>query len=101
MSDTITLMVHFVAKADKIAELKEALLALITPTLKEPGCIAYELNQFVEEKEQFVFYEKWESHAHLDTHLKQSHVVEFRKKMEVLLFDLPTVNLTKPLSVSI
>src|SRR5689334_20696462 len=42
----------------------------IAATRKEKGCIAYELNQDLDDPRQFVFYEKWQSVDALAAHLK-------------------------------
>lgn len=100
MNEIITLAIIFTARVDKVSELRDALVALVEPTLKEPGCLNYELSQLEENKEQFIMYEKWENQGYLERHLQQKHVVEFKNKMEALLFELPEVKLARPLESS-
>src|SRR4051812_25905541 len=38
---------------------KEALLALVEPTRKEPGCLCYNLHQSKSDSTTFMFYEQW------------------------------------------
>lgn len=98
MNESVTLFVHFTALADKIDELKQALAALIEPTRAEAGCLAYELNQLSEAQEQFIFYEKWVNTAALDFHLQQGYVLDFKKNMSKLLYEIPRVQLAIPLT---
>jgi len=76
------------AKAGKEEELRKELLALIPPTRKEPGCIRYDLHQELEHPEVFVFYEHWESAAHLEDHLTRPHLEAFKAKMNALLSEM-------------
>lgn len=68
------------AKKGKAKELEKALLALIEDTLKEPGCIAYELWKDLENPESFVMYERFASKQALDAHLESPYVQTFIKR---------------------
>ena len=54
--------------------MKEALLALVEPTRKEPGCLCYNLHQSKADPTQFMFYEQWASKEALDAHGKTPHM---------------------------
>lgn len=68
------------AKKGRAQELKKALLALIEDTLKEPGCIAYELWEDLGDPNSFVMYERFVSKQALDAHVESSYVQSFIKK---------------------
>ncbi len=65
---------HLDAKPGCEAALRQELLSLIAPTRKEDGCILYDLHESTAQPGQFVFYEIWESQAHLDRHLATPHL---------------------------
>lgn len=67
-----------VAKPGCEAQLQQALLALIEPTLREPGVLQYELHQDLAEPRRFVFVERWESEAALAAHAKSAHIAAWR-----------------------
>jgi quinol monooxygenase YgiN len=59
-----------VAVAGKEAELREAQEALVAASLKEDGCLRYELNQSLEDGRVLLFVETWESHAKWRAHME-------------------------------
>lgn len=69
----VALVATVKAKADEVEAVKEALLALVEPTRKEEGCLAYNLHQSQADKTQFMFYEQWASKEALDAHSQSPH----------------------------
>jgi len=61
---------------------KEALLSLVEPTRKEPGCLCYNLHQSKDDKTQFTFYEQWASKEALDAHGKTPHLRSLGEKLK-------------------
>jgi quinol monooxygenase YgiN len=61
---------------------KEALLALVEPTRKEPGCLCYNLHQSKSDSTMFMFYEQWASKDALDAHGKTPHMTALRGKLK-------------------
>ncbi len=78
----LTIVATIVAKKEYVEEVKKELLKLIPITLKEKGCISYDLHQSIEEPNVFVFYENWESNELLEIHLKNDHLVEYGKNTD-------------------
>ena len=74
----LCLIVKVKAVPGKEERLKEVLTAMLEPTRKEPGCIAYQLYS-TENTDTFFFYELWESAAHLDAHGKTPHYQQLLK----------------------
>ncbi|MEH1881217.1 putative quinol monooxygenase [Nostoc sp.] len=68
-NQTIHVVARFVAKPNKVEELKAILLGLIEPTRLEAGVIKYELLQNQSQPTDFTFVQEWEGAAALDTHL--------------------------------
>ncbi len=70
------------AKQGQEDAVKEALLSLVEPTRKEPGCLCYSLHQSKSDPAQFMFYEQWASKEALDGHGKTPHMTALRGKLE-------------------
>jgi len=64
----------------RVDELRGELVALLGPTRAEAGCIQYELQESVEERGVFMFYEIWESKAALDVYLGRPNLQAFFAK---------------------
>ena len=62
-----------VAKPAEIATVQSELLKLVEPTHKEQGCVEYRLHQDKTDQTLFIFYERWESEAHLQQHIESAH----------------------------
>jgi quinol monooxygenase YgiN len=58
--------------------------ALVVETVKEQGCISYELCQSTEKDTHVAFIEEWESQAALDAHFKTPHFVDLVPKIQAL-----------------
>ncbi len=78
----IILVAEIKAKSDDIEAVKKALKAMVAPTRKEKGCLAYNLHQSKKDKSVFMFYEQWASQAALDEHGKSAHMAAMRKAIE-------------------
>lgn len=94
----VNVVAKFVAKPGQEQTLKAALTALIAPTQKDPGYIAYDLYESTQRPGEFVLVEAWESKDLLAKHLDTPHLNGFKAKapellaspMEVKLFaDMP------------
>lgn len=83
------------AKAGKVTDLKNALVAMVAPTHREAGCLSYELHQDLDDPATFVFHENWTSKAHLDAHLASPHLQAFRAQADGLLAEPPKIMLAK------
>jgi quinol monooxygenase YgiN len=81
----LSVVAEMVAKPGKEDELKRHLIALVAPTLKEEGCVQYDLHQSTTEPGRFVFYENWTSAETLDRHSKSAHIRAFRSVRDEIL----------------
>ena len=72
-----------IAKDGKEEELEKALSAVIADVRAEDGCIRYDLHRS-DYGNVFLFYEIWESEAHLAAHGKTPHI----KAMQAATADL-------------
>ena len=93
MQGKVTVIAFHRAKPGKEQALREALLAVRAPTLKERGCINYDLHESPSLPGVFVFLENWESKADLDDHLASPHIDAFRAKAPDLLAEPADITL--------
>jgi quinol monooxygenase YgiN len=75
--DPIVLNVVFEAVPGREEDLARQLQALLAPTRKEAGCLAYELHHDPENRARFMFYEKFADQASLDLHVATPHFKQF------------------------
>jgi quinol monooxygenase YgiN len=61
------------AKPGKAAELRAALLSMLTPSRAEPGCVLYTLHEDRADPGHFWFYEIWKDQAAFDFHAQTDH----------------------------
>lgn len=54
--------------------LRELLHGLIAPSLKEDGCLNYELHTSNDNPAKFMFHQNWATQAALDKHQQSPHV---------------------------
>ncbi len=78
----LTITASILAKPEKRELVRQSLLNLIPPTLKEEGCLNYDLHQDNENPNRFFFYENWESRALWLNHNDSDHIAAHRKATE-------------------
>ena len=93
MHESLTVIAHIRAKPGQESRVREILQGLLSPTRAEAGCINYDLHQSQTDPALFVFYENWESEAHLDAHARSAHIQSFRKLTDETLAE--PVQITK------
>jgi len=77
----MALVATVVAKAEHREIVYNALVSLVAPTRLEEGCLEYHLHRTVDDPDCFVFYERWQSEAHLQRHLESTHYLASQEKM--------------------
>ncbi|NEQ54029.1 MAG: antibiotic biosynthesis monooxygenase [Leptolyngbya sp. SIO3F4] len=82
MGTPLTIVGKIEANPDKIEFVKAELLKLIPITLKEVGCIQYDLHQDNDNPAVFLFYENWESRELWQQHMSNTHLVAYLKATE-------------------
>src|SRR5512139_2537108 len=70
----LTVVAEFYAKPEKTEDLRNELLALVSPTRAENGCVQYDLHEEQGKPGHFLFYENWTSRAELDAHARSPHL---------------------------
>jgi len=71
---TLSVVAIFVAKPGCEKQLEQLFGSLVEPTLREEGCIYYQLNRDLADPRRFVFTEVWRSEADLERHLAAPHL---------------------------
>ncbi len=90
---TVTVVATFEAKPGKENELRRALLTLVAPTRQETGCLNYDLHVLPEDPTKFLFHENWTSKAHLDAHLKNTHIQVLLPRLDKLVVGMPEIKI--------
>lgn len=70
----LTVVAVLVAKPGTEDVVREALTALVAPTLEEPGCTGYQLSESLAAPGTFVTVETWGAQSDLDAHMETPHV---------------------------
>src|SRR4051794_27492093 len=78
----VTLTATVKARPGQEDAVKEALLSLVEPTRKEPGCLCYNLHQSESDPTQFMFYQQWASKGALEAHGTTPHMKTLWAKLK-------------------
>ena len=78
----LTVVAKVTAKAGFEEEVGNTLGKLVEPTLKEDGCINYDLHKSIEDPAVYIFHENWLSKDHLDKHLETDHIKACQAALE-------------------
>ena len=95
MGQLLTIVGKIEANADKVEFVKAELLKLIPITLKEAGCIQYDLHQDNDNPAVFLFYENWESRELWQTHMNNTHLTEYMAATEGAVASFTLNEMTK------
>lgn len=90
----IIIVAKSVVKEGKVQEFKNLAKELVKESRKEPGCISYDLNQDLNNKNILTFIEVWESKEAIELHNNSDHFTsivpklgELRASSEVNLYE--------------
>ncbi len=78
-----TLHIH----PEKRADFLEDARSVIAHTVKEEGCLSYDLTSSITEPNEFVFVERWASRDALAAHFDTPHLGEWRRVSADYLVD--------------
>lgn len=103
MSEMQGFILHAKTRLEK-SDAFEAFFSGYVPTSRtEPGCIEYHMLRDKQDPTLFIFYEIWQSQAHLDVHSNLPHMKQFRDmRMEYLErdFDIRAIDMLSPSSAT-
>lgn len=89
----ITVVALMKAQADKVDEVKKALLECAMPTRQEEGNINYDLHQSLSDPTDFMMHENWANKEALDAHGKTPHMATLFGAIGDKLADKPKIML--------
>jgi quinol monooxygenase YgiN len=88
MADTYGFILHAHTRPEKAAEFEALFRAYVEPSRAEAGCFAYHMLRDSLDPTLFIFYEVWQSQAHLATHSALPHMRQFHeRRMDYLRSD--------------
>jgi quinol monooxygenase YgiN len=90
------LIVHLQAKEGDGEKLEAALAKAIKPTLKEKGCLAYDLCKDPKKADHYLLYERWKSLPVLEKHLKTKHITTLLMELGEVLAMPPKADIFVP-----
>ena len=79
----------------RIDEIKRAMLDLVDETLREQGCIRYELHQNNSEPNKFIFVETWKNSELWQQHMEGEAIKKFNLRISGGIIDFELSKLTK------
>ena len=92
---TLPVVAIFVAKPGLEEKLETLLRSVVEPTLREEGCISYQVNCDIANPRRFVFTEAWQSKADLDRHLATPHLRMLSEQIPALIESSDVILLAK------
>ncbi|MEK7990883.1 MAG: putative quinol monooxygenase, partial [Thiotrichaceae bacterium] len=95
MSTVLTIIARIEAVEDKIELVKTELTKLIEPTLKETGCIQYDLHQDNDNPAVFLFYENWQNRDLWQQHISNVHLAEYMQATDGAIASFVVSEMTK------
>jgi quinol monooxygenase YgiN len=91
-----TLIVRLRAKEGAAAKFEAAFAKAIKATRQEKGNRAYDLNRDPKAPTQYLVYERWQSVAALETHLKSAPIITLLAELGDLLASPPEASVLVP-----
>jgi len=88
---TIRVVARALARPGSRQDLQDALVAVLAPTRREPGCLRYELVQSTADPNEFVMLEEWRSESDIATHMQAPHVQQLFAKVPALVAAPPDI----------
>lgn len=82
--ETLTCVAQFTAIPGQETALKAALMAMIEPTQREPGCLYYQLHESQEEPKCWVMIEHFKDQAAFDSHSQQPYLLALKAQLPTL-----------------
>ena len=91
-----TLVIHLKVKEGSEEKLEAAFAKAVKVTRQEKGNRAYDLNRDTKTPTAYLVYERWQSVAALEAHLKSSHITALLAELGDLLASPPEAHVLVP-----
>ncbi len=92
----LSLLARFTVQREHEPKVEAAFSVARSPTLKEPGCLAFNLNRDPRNPGQFVVYEQWRTFADFEAHFRTDYVTHLRAELNELLVGEPKFEVLLP-----
>lgn len=99
MSDPVLVIARAQVRPDSRERFLAAAQFCIEATRREHGCLAYDMHENVSQPGHFVLVESWEQREHVDTHMRQPHLLAFLKVAGACVTVPAVVEVIEPRSV--
>ena len=76
----LTIIARPTVAPERVEELKRAMLDLVAKTVREQGCLRYELHQDNDQPNKFIFVECWENRELWQQHMNGAALESFKQK---------------------
>lgn len=96
--EKIVLMARLNVKKDKVEDLKQSALAIVSESRQEAGCVNYDVHQLIDDETVFLWHETWANKAALDEHFAKSYTREFFARIDEFAEEPPQINLTRKIT---
>jgi len=90
-TQTIKVVVHIIARADKIPEVQTILQGIVAPTRQEAGCLSYQLFSNDVNPVEFLFIEEWVNESAIGAHFSAPHIQQALAEISPLLAQAPDI----------
>lgn len=91
-----TMVVGLKLKDGTAEKFEKAFAPAIRATLKEKGCMAYQLNRNPNSPLHYMVYERWSNLPALEAHLRSDHITTLLEQVGDLLAEAPVVQVLEP-----
>jgi quinol monooxygenase YgiN len=93
----VVLVVTWMAKAGRDADVAGLFAKLTEESRKEPGCLTYQVHRHKTEPRRFLIYEQYKDDAALEAHRAAPHFLQYAKKELPKVADRVEGHLFEPL----
>ena len=103
MSEIQGFILHAKTRPEKSDAFEVFFSGYVQASRAEPGCIEYHMLRDQQDPSLFIFYEIWQSQAHLDVHSNLPHMKQFLAQRDEYLerdFEIRAIEMISPSSAS-
>jgi len=103
MSDIQGFILHAKTRPEKSDAFEAFFSGYVEASRAEPGCIEYHMLRDKQDPSLFIFFEIWQSQAHLDVHSNLPHMKQFLAQRDEYLerdFEIRAIEMLSPSSAS-
>lgn len=103
MSELQSFILHAKTRPEKSDAFEAFFSAHVEASRVEPGCIEYHMLRDQQDPTLFIFFEVWQTQAHLDVHSNLPHMKQFLAQRDEYLerdFEIRAIDMLSPSSAT-